>query len=259
MADPALQTLLSTKAALDLGLVTQADFDMVKTSFLRAQQLKAAVDVGVLREEDYEATKSQFLELITGGGGATPASRPQSPVPPMSTTAPPTPGSRAVQHDIPLQLPKIGGTRSKPNGGTSMSGIAVSDDAVNLYYHIRSKSAYRWALWRVDDEGTTVVISAVGPKDSTYAEFLAALPDSDCRYGVFDFQEVMPDGQVLTKLVFLNWAPDVAKVKAKMMYASTKDFFKGLLDGISVEFQASELDDVNEQEVADAVRALKRS
>lgn len=28
-------------------------------------------------------------------------------------------------------------------------------------------------------------------------------------------------------------APDVAKVKAKMMYASTKDFFKGLLDGIS--------------------------
>lgn len=163
MADPALQTLLSTKAALDLGLVTQADFDMVKTSFLRAQQLKAAVDVGVLREEDYEATKSQFLELITGGGGATsssptaappatapawapphvqvpapapptlaarpapspaprPASRPQSPVPPMSTTAPPTPGSRAVQHDIPLQLPKIGGTRSKPNGGVSLLG-----------------------------------------------------------------------------------------------------------------------------------------
>lgn len=28
---------------------------------------------------------------------------------------------------------------------------------------------------------------------------------------------------------------------------------------IPVEFQASELDDVNEQEVADAVRALKRS
>lgn len=85
-------------------------------------------------------------------------------------------------------------------------------------------------------------------------------------------------------------APDVARVKSKMMYASTKDFFKGLLDGISgarqqfaviatckvvcttastppfpsfpmfpVEFQASELDEVTEDEVAEAVRALKRS
>lgn len=62
----------------------------------------------------------------------------------------------------------------------------------------------------------------------------------------------------MEKLVFLNWAPDNAKVKAKMMYASTKDFFKGHLDGISAEFQASDLDDVDEDIVAEAVKALKR-
>jgi cofilin len=43
-----------------------------------------------------------------------------------------------------------------------------------------------------------------------------------------------------------------------MMYASTKDFFKGHLDGISAEFQASELEDIEESEVAEAVKALKR-
>ena len=32
-----------------------------------------------------------------------------------------------------------------------------------------------------------------------------------------------------------------------MMYASTKDFFKSHLDGLSLEFQASELDDISEQ------------
>jgi hypothetical protein len=42
-------------------------------------------------------------------------------------------------------------------------------------------------------------------------------------------------------------APDSARVKAKMMYASTKDFFKSHLDGLSLEFQASELDDISEQ------------
>lgn len=40
-----------------------------------------------------------------------------------------------------------------------------------------------------------------------------------------------------------------------MMYASTKDFFKGYLEGLSLEVQASELDDITEQVLGDAVRA----
>lgn len=42
---------------------------------------------------------------------------------------------------------------------------------------------YKWALWQVDDSGTSVTIAAVGEKDSTYEDFLAAFPDTDCRYG----------------------------------------------------------------------------
>jgi cofilin len=36
-------------------------------------------------------------------------------------------------------------------------------------------------------------------------------------------------------------------VKAKMMYASTKDYFKSHLDGLSLEFQASDLDEISEE------------
>ncbi len=50
-------------------------------------------------------------------------------------------------------------------------------------------------------------------------------------------------------------APDAARIKAKMMYASTKDFFKGFLDGLSVELQGSDLADITEQDVAEAVRS----
>ena len=50
-------------------------------------------------------------------------------------------------------------------------------------------------------------------------------------------------------------APDTARIKAKMMYASTKDFFKGYLDGLSIELQGSDLDDVSEQEANTAVRS----
>lgn len=41
-----------------------------------------------------------------------------------------------------------------------------------------------------------------------------------------------------------------------MMYASTKDFFKGYLDGLSIELQASELDDITEDTVGETVRAV---
>ncbi len=40
-----------------------------------------------------------------------------------------------------------------------------------------------------------------------------------------------------------------------MMYASTKDFFKGFLDGLSVEMQANDVGDISEQDVAEAVRS----
>lgn len=41
---------------------------------------------------------------------------------------------------------------------------------------------YRWAMWKINDAGTEVVISAVGPKDSAYDSFLQALPAADCRF-----------------------------------------------------------------------------
>ena len=78
------------------------------------------------------------------------------------------------------------------------------------------------------------------------------------KSAVFDFQATTADGQILNKLIFFNWAPDTARVKSKMMYASTKDFFKGHLDGISAEFQASDLDEITESAVEETVQSLKR-
>ncbi|KAL4422340.1 hypothetical protein ABPG75_008537 [Micractinium tetrahymenae] len=312
MADASLQSLLSTKAALDLGLISQADFDAVKSAFLRAQQIKSALDVGLIKPEDYDETKRSFLGSLIGGGGAAtvtapaaaaappppaaapaapsaqapaaPAAAPEPPAarlppvawslpPPAPKIAPPAPPAAqqapapaaapaaerraAANPGVPSNIPKMGGIKAQAQG-TSMSGIAVTEDAVNLFYLMRLKATYKWALWQVDDSGQSVIIAAVGDKGSSWDDFLAALPDADCRYGVFDFDFQTVDGQKLHKMIFLNWAPDSARVKAKMMYASTKDFFKSHLDGLSLEFQASDREEISEQEVGDAVRALKR-
>ena len=61
--------------------------------------------------------------------------------------------------------------------------------------------------------------------------------------------------QCLIIAVAICRAPDAARIKAKMMYASTKDFFKGFLDGLSVEMQASDVADISEKDVSEAVRS----
>lgn len=48
-------------------------------------------------------------------------------------------------------------------------------------------------------------------------------------------------------------APDGSGIKPKMMYASTKDFFKGFLEGIGAELQANDASEISEEEIKDRV------
>ena len=68
-----LETLMTAKAALEAGLIEQADFDAVKAAFLKAQSLKAGLDAGVMSASDVEEARGAFLESLDlhgqGGGG----------------------------------------------------------------------------------------------------------------------------------------------------------------------------------------------
>ncbi len=52
------------------------------------------------------------------------------------------------------------------------------------------------------------------------------------------------------------WAPDNAQLKSKLLYASTKDFFKQHLDGIGMELQATDEDELEEDKMRDRVREV---
>ena len=138
-----------------------------------------------------------------------------------------------------------------------MSGVSVSDDAVNLFYHMKAKSSHKWVIWRVDESLGAVVVAAAGDGGgkTTLETLLSLLPPDDCRFAAYDHEHLNSEGRVFNKLIFISWAPDAAPVKSTMVSASTKDFFKGHLDGIGVELQASELEELAEPVIAEAVRA----
>ena len=105
-----------------------------------------------------------------------------------------------------------------------MSGVSVSDDAVNLFYHMKAKSSHKWIIWRVDEALGAVVVAAAGDAGgkTTLADLLSLLPANDCRFAAYDHEHLNSEGRVFNKIIFISWAPDSAPVKAKMVSASTK-------------------------------------
>jgi cofilin len=330
MADE-LAPLRTAKAALNEGLITPQDYDVVKVAFLKAQQLKAGLDAGLVRQQDHDKARDSYLSALdfqmmstmpsattnTSAGGSLGAAPAAAPAPPPTApaaayaAAPPRPPAvvasaaaaaattaalaSAHSHDSASnggQLGRVGSgsgagggagggasmrsppdsalvipdlpkyTRGATVGKKSMAGIAVREDCVDLFTHIKTRSAYRWATFKVDSTGREVVIDAVGARagggeggggGGGYGAFCEALPERECRYGVYDYEYSSADRGTFHRLVFVSWAPDNAPIKTKMMYASTKDFFKAFCDGVGAELQATDRDELAEEEMRDRV------
>ena len=55
-----------------------------------------------------------------------------------------------------------------------------------------SQHSCRFLIYKINDKNTEIGLDQTGARDSTYAQFLAVLPDNDCRYCVYDFEYPPP-------------------------------------------------------------------
>jgi len=125
---------------------------------------------------------------------------------------------------------------------SSAAGTPVSDTCVQKFKELKSKRAYKFVTFKIDGE---VVPDVEGAPNASLDDFTAALSESECRYAVLDY-EYDKEGFKRSKIVFVNWAPDTAPIRKKMVYAASKDAFKTKLDGIQVEIQATDFDEVDD-------------
>jgi len=91
----------------------------------------------------------------------------------------------------------------------------------------------------------SIVIEKTGDASKTYDDFCDDLPENDCRYGLIDLAFESDDGRETSKMVFISWNPDTAKIRSKMLYSGSKEAIKGALTGVGILINAtdhSELD-----------------
>lgn len=127
----------------------------------------------------------------------------------------------------------------------SATGVVVDDDVVTQFNDFKLNHSHRYFIYQVSNDKKSIVMEKTGDSSKTYDDFVDDLPENDCRYGLIDLAFETSEGRETSKMVFISWIPDSAKVRSKMLYAGSKEAIKAALVGVGITIQAtdhSELD-----------------
>ncbi|KAI0322017.1 hypothetical protein OF83DRAFT_1050145, partial [Amylostereum chailletii] len=132
------------------------------------------------------------------------------------------------------------------------SGVAVNPDCLTAFQELKLGKKLKYIIYAVSDDKTEIVVTKKSTSDN-YDEFLADLPEQDCRWAVYDFEFEKEGAGKRNKICFFSWSPDDAKIKAKMLFASSKDALRRALVGIAAEIQGTDYSEVAYESVLDKV------
>jgi len=133
---------------------------------------------------------------------------------------------------------------------SSSSGAKVSQDCIETYQNLKLRKQLKYIIYKLDQNMCEIVVDkssdAAGLSgEEAHEKFIADLPEDGCRYVVYDFEYELGGGEgKRNKIFFVSWSSDNAKIREKMVYASSKDALKRALVGFAVEIQAADFSDV---------------
>lgn len=122
---------------------------------------------------------------------------------------------------------------------------------------------YKYVTFCLTDDLKEIKVDKVAGPEKTYDDLVedmkCAEGSGQCRYVIFDAVYQLKNGQDRQKLFFLFWSPDNAKIKQKMVYASSKDALKRALgEGIGKEVQANDHGDLAWDHVLEQISRMDR-
>mmetsp|Transcript_2858 Transcript_2858/g.6792 ORF Transcript_2858/g.6792 Transcript_2858/m.6792 type:complete len:163 (-) Transcript_2858:50-538(-) len=151
----------------------------------------------------------------------------------------------------------------------SMSGISVSDSAVDAYNGIKTHK-YEFAVFKIgeskevvedeklrfpsSEEDVAAFKQAVSDKsrESSFRErvwpkLLDAVEsfEKEPRYIVVDFGFRTKDNRDQAVLSLIRWSPDNSGVRARMLYASTANGLSESFEGLAKNIQANDFSDLD--------------
>ncbi|KAK6159592.1 hypothetical protein DH2020_006906 [Rehmannia glutinosa] len=138
--------------------------------------------------------------------------------------------------------------------GEAITGMWVTEECKNSFMEMKWKKVHRYIVFKIDEGSKLLTVDKVGGPAEGYEDLTAALPEDDCRYAVFDFDFVTVDNCRKSKIFFIAWAPSASRIRAKMLYATSKDGLRRAFDGIHYEVQATDPTEMGFDVIKDRVK-----
>nr|GMC91083.1 actin-depolymerizing factor 10 [Ipomoea batatas] len=113
------------------------------------------------------------------------------------------------------------------------------------FMELKAKRCFRYIVFKIDEVSQVVVVEKMGSHEENHVDFTNSLPADECRYAVFDYDFTTDENCQRSKIFFIAWSPETAKIRSKMVYASSKDRFRRELDGVQVELQATDASEMS--------------
>lgn len=127
------------------------------------------------------------------------------------------------------------------------SGVAVDDEITGTFQEFKLNKKVRYYIYKIENKNK-IVIEKSGERSLTYDDFASSLPENEPRYGLIDLEFQTKDGRPTSKLIFISWNPDTAKVRDKMIYSSSKEAIKSALNGVGIHINATDQSELDLEE-----------
>jgi len=130
------------------------------------------------------------------------------------------------------------------------SGVTVHSDCLEQFSQLKLKKSLKYIIFNLNKDNTEIVVDKTS-NSQDYEDFIKDLPEAEPRWAIYDLEFEKEGAGKRNKIVFFSWSPDDAKIKAKMVAASSKDALRRSLVGIATEIQGTDFSEVAYEVVLD--------
>lgn len=105
-------------------------------------------------------------------------------------------------YDVAHRAPPI---RAHLSRAPQASGVGVSSECLDAFQELKLGKKSKYIVFTLNKSVTEIVVEKKGAPTSTYDDFLADLPEAECRWAVYDFDYEKEDGGKRSKITFYSW------------------------------------------------------
>lgn len=148
----------------------------------------------------------------------------------------------------------------------SMSGVSIDPSCIDVYNKIKTCKT-KCCLFKINDQGNKIIPVeesqlkySRNPNPENFEKFTSLFSSKQCVYAVYNVSLACQSDSglktVREKIVFITWAPSSAKIKDKMLLASSSAALKKSCVGMAHDMQLGSESDLEAGEWVDSIGSM---